>query len=70
LVKPLIPFDRIVRLNGKTSLHVIYIDSLAKVTGGKLKTGSDIGEAMWIEKEQISEIWGGGYTTIPRSSWR
>jgi len=58
LVKPLIPFDRIVRLNGRTSLHVIYIDYLARLTGGKLKTGSDVGEAMWIEKERVTEIWG------------
>ena len=57
LVRPLVPFDRIVRLNGETSLHVIYIDYLAKLTGGKLQTGSDVGEAMWIEKERISEIW-------------
>ena len=54
---PLPPFDRIVKANDETSLHVIYIDYMARLAGGKLKTGSDVGEAMWIEKERIPEIW-------------
>ena len=57
LVSPLPPFDRVVRSNGKVSLHVIYIDYLARVTGGELKPGSDIGEAIWVEKERISQMW-------------
>ncbi len=57
LVRPLTPFDRIVQSNGSTSLHVIYVDYLARVTGGELKAGSDIGEAMWVEKERLPEIW-------------
>ncbi len=57
LVTPLYPFDRIVRLNGKVSLHVVYIDYLARLTGGNLKPGSDVGEAIWVEKERLSQIW-------------
>ncbi len=57
LVKPLRPFDRIVRLNDKVFLHVVYIDYLAKLVGGKLKAGSDIGEAIWVEKKRIRQIW-------------
>ena len=57
LVSPLHPFDRIVRSNDRVSLHVIYIDYLARVTGGELKTGSDVGQAIWVEKERISQIW-------------
>lgn len=57
LVTPLPPFDTIVRLNGKVSLHVIYIDYLARVSGGKLKVGDDIGEAIWVERKRIPEIW-------------
>ncbi len=57
LVAPLHPFDRIVRSNDKVTLHVIYIDYLARVTGGKLKPGSDIGQAIWVEKERIPQIW-------------
>jgi len=57
LVTPLPPFDTIVRANGEVSLHVIYIDYLARVTGGRLKVGDDVGEAMWVEKKSIPEIW-------------
>ncbi|MFC1982051.1 NUDIX domain-containing protein [Chloroflexota bacterium] len=57
LLAPLPAFDTIFRSDGETSLHVIYIDYLARVAGGELKPGSDIGEAIWIEKESITEIW-------------
>jgi len=57
LLTPLTPFDTIVRSNDEVSLHVIYIDYLARVTGGELKPGSDVGEAMWVEKERIPQIW-------------
>ncbi len=57
LISPLHPFDRIVRSNGRVSLHIIYIDYLAGVTGGELKPGDDVGEAIWVEKERIPQIW-------------
>jgi ADP-ribose pyrophosphatase YjhB (NUDIX family) len=57
LITPLPAFDRIVRTNNKVCLHVVYIDYLAKAVGGELKTGSDIGEAIWVDKERIPEIW-------------
>ena len=58
LVRPLLPFDRIVWSKGKIVLHVIYLDYLAGVTGGTLKPGSDVGEAMWVDKKKLAEIWG------------
>ena len=57
LIAPLPPFDRIVRTQGEISLHVVYIDYLARVNGGELKAGSDVGEAIWVEKEKIPEMW-------------
>lgn len=57
LVSPLKPFDRIVRSGDGVSLHVIYIDYLARVIAGKLKVGSDIGEARWVDKKDIPGIW-------------
>ncbi len=57
LVAPLQPFDRIVRSNEKVILHVIYIDYLARVTGGELKPRSDVGKAIWVDKKRISQIW-------------
>ncbi len=57
LISALPPFDRIVKEDDRVSLHVIYIDYRARVTGGELKTGSDVGEAMWVEKKHIPRIW-------------
>jgi 8-oxo-dGTP diphosphatase len=57
LVTPLVPFDRIVKVDGKTSLHVIYIDYVARLVGGELKIGSDVGEALWVDKKSISKMW-------------
>jgi len=57
LITSLVPFDRIVKINKKTTLHVIYIDYVARLLGGELKVDSDVGEALWIEKENIPKIW-------------
>lgn len=57
LVCPLPPFDRIVRSNGEVSLHVIYLDYLARETGGSLKAGDDVGEVVWVERKHIPDIW-------------
>ncbi len=57
LVEALPAFDRVVKSQGKTELHVVYIDYLARLKGGTLHTGSDVGEAMWIEKERIKQVW-------------
>jgi len=57
LVRPLVPFDRIVKSDKEASLHVIYIDYIAKLIGGELKMDSDVGEALWVEKKNIPKIW-------------
>ena len=57
LVSPLRPFDTIFMSNNQVALHVVYIDYLAKLIRGELKPGSDIGEAIWVEKERIPQIW-------------
>ncbi|MBA7631165.1 hypothetical protein ES703_38693 [subsurface metagenome] len=57
LVRPLIPFDRIVKTNEETNLHVIYIDYVAKLLGGELNVASDVGQALWVEKTNIPQIW-------------
>jgi ADP-ribose pyrophosphatase YjhB (NUDIX family) len=57
LVRPLVPFDRIVKSDERTSLHVIYIDYIAKLLGGELKVSSDAGEALWVKKKDIPKIW-------------
>ncbi len=52
------PFERIVKSDGETTLHVIYIDSLARLVGGELRPGSDVGEGIWVSREELPEIWG------------
>jgi 8-oxo-dGTP diphosphatase len=57
LVRPLVPFDRIVKIEGKTNLHIVYIDYIARLIGGKLEAGSDVGETLWVKKENIPKMW-------------
>ena len=57
LTEPLIPFERIVKAEGKTQLHVIYIDYLARLRGGELEPADDVGEAIWVSKENIPRMW-------------
>lgn len=54
---PLAHFERIVREGSLTGLHVIYIDYLATMRSGKLTPGSDVGEARWVSKSHIQNIW-------------
>lgn len=57
LTTPLPPFERIVKSNGETTLHVIYVDFLARVVGGEFRPGSDIGEGIWVSREDLPKMW-------------
>lgn len=57
LDSPLVPFERIVRSGEQTTLHVIYIDFLAKLVDGEFHPGSDVGEGIWVSPEELSGIW-------------
>jgi ADP-ribose pyrophosphatase len=57
LTQSLPPFQRIARSEGKPFLHVIYIDYLAELKGGKLKPDGDVGEALWFTQEEIYQRW-------------
>jgi 8-oxo-dGTP diphosphatase len=57
LVKPLPAFDRIVKSADEVSMHVVYIDYLAKLAGGELRAGSDVGEALWVKKDELGRVW-------------
>lgn len=58
LIAPLVPFERIVKSEDQTTLHIIYVDYLAEVTGGELKADSDVGEAIWVDKQTLLRMWG------------
>lgn len=57
LVKPLTSFDRIVKSAEGVNLHVVYIDYIANLVGGELEVGSDVGEALWVEKDKLGSLW-------------
>ena len=57
LTAPLVPFERIVKEGNRTELHVVYIDYLAKLVGGELKPDDDVGEAVWVSREKLADIW-------------
>jgi len=57
LITLLPPFERIVKSDGKTTLHVIYIDFLAQLVGGEFRPGSDVGEGIWVSQEDLPKIW-------------
>jgi len=57
LVKALAPFDRIVKSAQGVNLHVVYIDYIANLVGGELEVASDVGEALWVEKDKLGSLW-------------
>jgi 8-oxo-dGTP diphosphatase len=50
------PTERIVREEGRVTLHVVYIVRRARVLGGKLAPGSDVGEAIWAGGDEMAAI--------------
>ena len=57
LTQSLPPFQRVARSEAKPFLHIIYIDYLAEIKGGKLKPDGDVGEALWFNPEEIYQRW-------------
>ena len=57
LVEPLAPFDRIITCDGGIDLHVVYIDYTAEKRAGELRPDSDVGEARWVPRKDMSAIW-------------
>ena len=57
LTQPLVPFDTVVKEGNTTTLQVVYIDYLARLVGGELKPASDVGEAIWVTREELQRRW-------------
>jgi len=57
LTKPLAPFDTVVKEGDDTTLHVVYIDYLARLVGGEAKPASDVGDAVWMSGDELSCRW-------------
>jgi 8-oxo-dGTP diphosphatase len=56
LVRPLVPFERIIVDDAGVRLHVIYIDYVADKIGGELQPADDVGEAVWIPCQQLPAL--------------
>jgi len=56
--KLLLPFERIVHEGRKTTLHVIYIDFMARAVGGEFAPASDVGQGRWVTRSEMRGIWG------------
>jgi ADP-ribose pyrophosphatase YjhB (NUDIX family) len=50
------PTERIVREEGRVTLHVVYIVKRARVIGGELTPASDVGEAIWVGRDEMAGI--------------
>ena len=49
--------ERIVTNGSSVSLHVLYITHMARKIAGELRPASDVGEARWFTKEELSQAW-------------
>lgn len=49
--------ERVITSGRSVSLHVLYVTHMAKIVGGELNPASDVGEAQWFTREQLSESW-------------
>jgi ADP-ribose pyrophosphatase YjhB (NUDIX family) len=56
LIAPVVLHERIVKSEGKTQFHIVYIAYVADVSGGELKPDSDVGEAIWLLGEDIINL--------------
>ena len=49
--------ERIVKDGSSVPLHVLYVTHMARKISGELVPASDVGEAQWFTKEQLSHAW-------------
>ncbi len=49
--------ERIVKEGNAVPLHVLYVTQMARTVAGELRPASDVGEARWFTKEELSEVW-------------
>ena len=55
--------DRIQRDGKRVRYHYVIIDYVCRPTGGRLKPGSDVLDARWVEREELPE-----YNITPKAS--
>jgi 8-oxo-dGTP diphosphatase len=53
-LKVLTVFDRIQKNGERVQYHYVIVDYVCRPTGGRLKSGSDVLDARWVEREELA----------------
>ena len=56
-------FDRIQQNGERVQYHYVIIDYVCRRTGGRLKAGSDVLDARWVDREELP-----GYGITPKAA--
>lgn len=62
-LEPLLVFDRIQKNGERVKYHYVIIDYVCRRTSGRLKPGSDVLDARWVEREDLP-----GYRITPKAA--
>lgn len=46
-------FDRVQKNGERVQYHYVIVDYVCEPTGGKLRSGSDVLDARWVEREEL-----------------
>lgn len=46
-------FDRVQKNGDRVQYHYVIVDYVCEPTGGQLKSGSDVLDARWVEREEL-----------------
>ncbi|MEJ2010457.1 MAG: NUDIX hydrolase [Acidobacteriota bacterium] len=52
-IEALLVFDRIQRNRKRVQYHYVIVDYVCRQTGGRLKPGSDVLDARWVERGEV-----------------
>lgn len=54
-LEPLLVFDRIQKNGERVQYHYVIVDYVCRRTGGRLKSGSDVLDARWVERNELPD---------------
>ena len=52
-IEALTVFDRVEKIGEKVRYHYVIVDYVCRSTGGRVKSGSDVLDARWVEQEDL-----------------
>lgn len=53
-IEALVVLDRVEKNGERVRYHYVIVDYVCRSTGGRLKSGSDVLDARWVEREELS----------------